>query len=297
MFNDATILVMYGVTPCHAGSGSSLGVVDLPIQRERHTNWPMVQASGVKGAFRANFQFYKDELKDKQQEIDLEKLTENIFGTAAEGSGYAGALSVSDAKILAYPMRSSVAPFVWITCPAVLKRLEKDLTIAGKIVTQKSPDVKIPDVKGAVAKEIDGVGSGKVLLEDYEVNVSGKAEGIPESLKPYLKKAERLLLVSDEVFNYGVSDCTQIMAQISIDDKTGTTSEGSLRYTEELPSDTIMYSVLQWGKSKNAENVYQADNVHAFVKKVIGNHIQVGGDETLGRGIFELDWHDAKEAK
>ena len=57
-----SVVIMYGITPCHAGSGSSMGVVDLPIQRERHTNWPMIQASGVKGAFRANFEKYKNTL-------------------------------------------------------------------------------------------------------------------------------------------------------------------------------------------------------------------------------------------
>ena len=45
-----SIAIMYGITPCHAGSGSSMGIVDLPIQRERHTNWPVIQSSGVKGA-------------------------------------------------------------------------------------------------------------------------------------------------------------------------------------------------------------------------------------------------------
>lgn len=31
MFENASIAIMYAVTPCHAGSGSALGVVDLPI--------------------------------------------------------------------------------------------------------------------------------------------------------------------------------------------------------------------------------------------------------------------------
>ena len=42
MKNNASILCLYAVTPCHAGSGASVGVVDLPIQRERHTNWPVI---------------------------------------------------------------------------------------------------------------------------------------------------------------------------------------------------------------------------------------------------------------
>ena len=54
MKNNASILCLYAVTPCHAGSGASVGVVDLPIQREAHTDWPCVYGSAVKGALRAH---------------------------------------------------------------------------------------------------------------------------------------------------------------------------------------------------------------------------------------------------
>ena len=77
MFENTSIAIMYAVTPCHAGSGSSLGVVDLPIQRERHTNWPMIQASGVKGAFRANFERFKNNI-DKYGEGTAEFASEAI---------------------------------------------------------------------------------------------------------------------------------------------------------------------------------------------------------------------------
>lgn len=49
------LCVFYGVTPLFAGSGQAIGAVDLPIQRERHTRWPMVQASGVKELFGIGF--------------------------------------------------------------------------------------------------------------------------------------------------------------------------------------------------------------------------------------------------
>ena len=45
MFQKANLLFLYTETPLHVGSGSSLGTVDLPIQREHHTNLPMVQLS------------------------------------------------------------------------------------------------------------------------------------------------------------------------------------------------------------------------------------------------------------
>ncbi len=290
MLNQASIVIMYAVTPCHAGSGSALGVVDLPIQRERHTNWPVIQASGVKGAFRSNFEKFKE-----VKQIDV--TTESIFGASDGGNsngGWQGACSMSDAKILAYPMRSNVAPFVWITCPAVLKRFVRDLEAAGK-----NPEINFENIKDceAVSLGSDPL-SGNVLIEDFGVAVQPN-ENITakfEKIKAYFEGAERLLLVSDKAFNYGVTDCTQIMAQIRIESETGTTADGSLRYQEELPSDTIMYSVIYWEDSKDVNSKNDAKKVHETVEKVAGSHIQIAGDETCGRGIFKLTWINA-EAK
>lgn len=292
MNKDFSVAVMYAVTPCHAGSGSALGVVDLPIQRERHTNWPVIQASGVKGAFRANFERYKNNLsqEDKDKIKKFDKLTHSVFGTS-EGTGYAGSLSISDAKIVAFPMRSNVSPFVWITCPSVLKRLKRDLDFAGVDVGA----CKVPEVESDKAYTINGSITGDILLEDYVVSVQG--EKLVTGFEPYLKGAERLLLISDEVFNYGVSNCTQIMAQIKINSETGTTVEGSLRYQEELPADTIMYTVIHWGDSKNSEETdLDADTIKRFIKEqVIKTYIQIAGDETCGRGIFQLTWNPRNE--
>ena len=294
MFGNSSVVVMYGVTPCHAGSGSSLGVVDLPIQRERATNWPVVQASGVKGAFRANFDQFKNKIaeEDKSKIKDFDKLTENIFGSADNNGGFAGSLCVSDAKILAYPMRSNVAPFVWITCPSVLKRLLKDLDVAGKSIS-----ILIPSVKESNAIVINDASNSikeSVITEDYKLTIQKDiTKELKEKLAAYIGQAERLLLVSDEVFDYGVSECTQIMAQIAIKPELGTTKDGSLRYQEELPSDTIMYAVVQWGDTKNSkEESLKADMIKKFIcEQVIAKHIQLGGDETCGRGIFELSWN------
>ena len=164
--------------------------------------------------------------------------------------------------------------------------MQKDLSFTGENIEK----CKIPEVKENEAVLIKGSISGNVLLEDYEVKVLNDKK--VEGLDVYFEGADRLILVSDEVFNYGVTNCTQIMAQIKIDSKTGTTAEGSLRYQEELPSDTLMYTVIHWGDSKNTvEDKLKADTIKRFItEEVIKNHIQIAGDETCGRGIFELTW-------
>lgn len=277
-----SLLTMYAVTPCHAGSGSSFGVIDLPIQRERHTNWPVIHASGMKGAMRAHFDRFNRKI-NANADYDL---TELIFGS--ESAEFAGSLSVSDAKILAFPMRSSHAPFVWITCPAVLARLNKDLKLAEKTGDDLT---EISSIGKNEAFWLNGEfkADEKILLEDVEV-AAIKQVILPHAGE-YLAKTGRLLIVNDEVFSYGVSHCTSVMAHIAIDQKTGTTKDSSLRYQEELPSDTLMYSTVCWGNARDAKSQMQADTIKGFVtQQAIATHLQVGGDETLGRGIFELEW-------
>jgi len=286
---NSSIMRLYAISPVHAGSGSSLGVVDLPIQRERHTQWPVINSSGVKGAIRAHFDRFKKRLKKPDELESLEQITENIFGS--ENADIPGALSVSDARILAFPMRSSVAPFVWITAPSVLKRLIQDLALTQSI----SNEVSLPEFDDNTEKGkafvFNGALKGTVLLEDIEVTVDERDLTGLSALKPYFKDADRLLVVHDEVFKYGVQHCTAINAQIAIDQKTGTTKTGSLRYAEELPADTIMYVVTFWGDSKNIDSNIKADMIKRFIQEqVMDKFIQIGGDETLGRGLFKIDW-------
>ncbi len=56
MFKIAIPMFLKIETPLHVGSGQDLGVVDLPIQREKHTNYPKIEASGIKGSIREVFE-------------------------------------------------------------------------------------------------------------------------------------------------------------------------------------------------------------------------------------------------
>ncbi len=290
MYTDnGSILRMYAVTPCHAGCGASQGVVDLPIQRERHTQWPMIQASGMKGAIRAHFERYKDNVKMDETQEQFNCLTELIFGS--EKADHAGSLSVSDAKILAFPMRSNISPFVWITCPAVLRRLNKDLLLLERKSIANLSD--LDKLGKSDAWCVSGKFTEPVLLEDMQVNVKD-GTAIATALAPLmgvLDLPERLIIVHDEIFTYGVTSCTQVMAQIKIDQSKGTTQDGSLRYQEELPADTLFYTVILWGPSREGNSRLSAETIASYVRNdVMSSHLQVGGDETLGRGIFELTW-------
>jgi len=291
--------VLYALTPVHAGSGQALGVVDLPIQRERHTHWPQVQSSGVKGALRDWFIRYYCENGNKEAE-DGDKqavtLANQVFGREESGDGdvgQAGAVSVTDARLLAFPVRSHISPFVWVTCPAILGRLKRDLALCGS-------DLDIPAI--APSKEENGVDiscgveNGKpVILEDMVVTTETheKDGTFKTAFSELAPQVERLLVISDEYFSFLVETATEVQPQIKINMKTGTTVDGSLRYQELLPADAVLYVLMFFGRERKKDNPAGAEVLRDLVHAAISSHIQIGGDMTLGRGIMAVNWLNA----
>ncbi|OPX37914.1 MAG: type III-B CRISPR module RAMP protein Cmr4 [Desulfobacteraceae bacterium 4484_190.1] len=281
-----SICTFYAISPVHAGSGAATSAVDLPIQRERHTNWPHIQASGVKGAMRDHYRRFAEGEKSEAINFIFGSDKENDKDRKGFDEDLPGAVSISDAKLLAFPMRSNIAPFVWVTCPSVLNRLRNDLAFA-KLGTIKD----LSSVNKEEAVVLKGTFSDRIILEDAVVKISGTEEGFafPEGTP----EMERLLLVSDGLFDYCVSSCTEVQTQIKIDSEKGTAADGALRYQEFLPADSVLYSIIYYSRAAGL-NELQAETIQAHIEDVIKDFIQIGGDETLGKGIFRISWLKSK---
>ncbi len=285
-----SILTFYAVSPIHAGSGAAVATVDLPIQRERHTGYPHIQASGVKGALRAHFREFVEH--DKKTHESGKKLINLIFGSDSQDDwgkdedALPGAISVSDAKLLAFPMRSNVAPFVWVTCPTIMNRLKKDLEFS-KIDKIDNPfevtDEEAEVLEGDIKKDT------QIILEDSIVKVVSEKATQIKFIKDNFPNIDKLLLISDEMFDYCVSSCTEIQTNIKIDSKTGTATDGALRYQEFLPADSVVYSIVYYSK-QHLDNDLHANVIKDFVENTIKDFIQIGGDETLGKGVCKINW-------
>ncbi|RCV66125.1 CRISPR-associated protein Cmr4 [Methanophagales archaeon] len=79
MYKLARPFFMVVETPLHAGSGADLGIVDMPIQRERHTGFPKIEASGLKGCMREAFEGYIE--KGKRKEGDKQIIEHYLLDT------------------------------------------------------------------------------------------------------------------------------------------------------------------------------------------------------------------------
>ncbi|PIE00911.1 MAG: type III-B CRISPR module RAMP protein Cmr4 [Acidobacteria bacterium] len=300
---ESSLITLKAVSPIHAGSGSSTGAVDNPIQRERHTSWPMVQATSFKGALRAHCRSQlgaaalADPASNARNMINWvfgsdssdywdEGVKKATFGDIKEDRQWpenlAGAISVSDLKLLFFPVRSNIAPFVYVTSPAVLKRFFGDLTFLGFEVET------VPNVKDECGYWInEDCGGDRVILEDAVITPNQEVIKI-EIIRKLFAGLDRILIVSDDMYDYCVTSCTEIQTQIKIDPKTGTAQSGALRYEELLQADSVLYGVITY--NHQVGETLKAKAIKDWLRENVQNYIQIGGDETLGRGICQIQW-------
>lgn len=273
MFKTANLILLMCETAMHAGTGSEIGVVDLPIQREAHTKFPKIESSSIKGSIRDFVSLHID--------ID-EKLINPIFGPE-DGDLYASAVSFLDAKILLFPVKSAKNIFTWVTCPLVLRNFVKTIELIqnknyelnnqklSKLIEMSDFSVLVNTVSSsAVLLDYDSSNDkGKIVLEEYvfDVSVNNETASISEVLadlifdneslnerdsnendkgqsndfwKKHLKN--NLAVISDNDFEYFVQYSTEVVTRIAIDKSTGTVKEGALWTEEYLPENTVMYT-------------------------------------------------------
>jgi len=278
------------------GSGTSLGVIDNPIQREKHTGHPLFAGSGIKGAVRE--QAGTGEKAMTREEINA------IFGPESNASDHAGAVSFSDAQLVAFPVRSLREGFVYATSPLALARLARLAAMAG--CRAPSTDLPEPPDTQAVVVDTGLLSQGKLVLESYEFAIMDEGcSKILEEIAAWLaefavpdnaeysyfrnKIARHLVLLSETQFAYFVHNATVVEPHVRIDDDTGTADDGGLFFTENVPPEAIFATLVMASqerrKNGDKEKGRSAAEVMARVAEVLdGRLLQIGGDATTGRG-------------
>ncbi|MCR4432001.1 MAG: type III-B CRISPR module RAMP protein Cmr4 [Tepidanaerobacteraceae bacterium] len=296
-------------TPLHPGSGSETGIVDLPIQRERHTNFPKIESSGLKGCIREAFENSKKKIKIDNQEVIVKNYAELIFGSGGEDA-YAGSLAFTDAKILFFPVKSLKGIFAWITCLPVIERFKEDMRIAGIKLKDFPSDIK----ENTLPQDSDIRISSEVVLEEFTFKVAldsetkKLAEWFAERIFPrqeandhykfWREKFKKdLVVLPEDDFTEFISTSTEVIARTIINNTTGTAE--NLWYEEYLSQDTILYSTaMATGvriKEDSKKGVFKADTSEKEAEKVIQffesgipEIIQIGGNQTIGKGITRI---------
>ena len=346
------LLIIKTLTPTHPGAGTSLGAIDLMLQREVTTNFPFIQGSSLKGAIRSHLEsqpvddnlarnlinFAKDngddELKKEVENLTPDKLTifrvrllvqklkklnkdvkdfeqlykklDTVFGPyEAGGELKKSSLTITDASLLFYPVRTLKGLYALVTCPEILRRLN-----------MPHIDLKVPDSllnldnKGTV-KALKSTKShyeinGKVYFEDLnfsvenlqdnDLNWTNEKLGLDEGIK------NRLFIVHDDVFQYFVEFATQVMSRNRINYETGIVEKGALWTEEHLPPETYLFSYLEDDgkviskiKKDESKDSKDATPFEWITDRLNDKVIHLGGDETVGKGFVQLKFKDLSE--
>ena len=285
----AYLTFVHTLSPLHAGTGQGVGVIDLPIAREKATNIPFLPGSSLKGTLRA-------------LSPDTERAS--IYGpepTDSDPDGNsASPVQFSDQRLLLLPVRSLAGTFAWVTSPYVLRRLKRDMQdVQNKTLSYVIP--AIGDMNSCfTASENQAITTnGKVYLEDLDLVPTYSADlntwalwiaqqvfpdGTDASWRDFL--VQRLCLVHDDAFSFLVENATEITARVKLLENSKTVKSGGLWYEEALPAETILSGIMlatPIGKAGKSDK-----EIVASLKRDARKSVQLGGKATVGRGLCRV---------
>lgn len=272
------IVTLLARTPVHVGAGNSVGTVDAPVQRERHTGIPIIPGSSLKGVL-------SDLWEEKFQRTEDGK---TLFGVNDDDkNAEAGRLLIGEGRLLAFPVRSAKGMFAWIVSPLTLQRFMRDASLSYEIPSLETEE--------EVYASKDLRLKNQVILEEYPFTVKGD---VPESIVTALKELasgdsvwkelpSHLVIVSNEIFQHFCENACEVVTRIGIDNETGTVKKsGALFNMEQVPSETLFYSLVMAKTRDDLEKLKEKLTKEQF--------LQIGGHSTIGLGFCSVYCQEVK---
>lgn len=281
----AKLLFLHALSPLHAGTGQGVGAIDLPIAREKGTEIPIVPGSSLKGVLRdACAALHKDD-----------DTCTRVFGPDTEHAHeHAGAVVLTDLRLVALPVRSLAGVFAWVSSPFLLQRLTRDAQLAGQSGVPAKPKLSAPQialVSNANVLELKGA----VILEDVKLTAQAQADDWADWLADRLFPGEEdkdwraefkahFCIVHDDVMSYLLQVGTEVTARIRLKDDEKTVAKGALWYEEALPAESILAGLVAAQPNGRAE----PNEVFEMLRRLAQHPLQIGGNATVGRGLCRL---------
>ena len=284
------LLFVHALSPLHAGTGQSIGAIDLAIARDRATQCPYLPGSSLKGSLRD---------VARQKFVQNGTLVIKLFGPeTANASDHAGALIVSDANLLLLPVRSVAGTFAWVTSPYLLHRFARDAKAANvNISLPKLPSTVGSCVVGKTSVLLAKVDSkDKVIFEDLDLDPAQdtSVDMLADTLGKWIFAESywqgllkhKLCIVHDDVMTFLSEHATDVVARIALKDESKTVRTGGLWYEESLPTESILVGLVHAQPTAKVE--LKPDDVLTHAKTIMNASIQLGGKATVGRGRCQL---------
>ena len=306
------LLYLLTRTPLHVGAGDTAGAVDQPVLRERPTGFPVIPGAALKGAFA---DMWTDPASGQRRPEGAW-----LFGLGSPGDAAAGALQFSEARLLAFPVRSAKGNFAWLTCPLMLRRLARDRGLpAGLLPAREWRDDQALFGRTSVISLAYGQ-EAKVVLEDYTFSHAGElpagdamatrsadarsgasAEGAASltacfqaliSRDPVWGEiGQRLVMVSDGMMSFFCQSACEIQQRVAVNDVRGAAEAGDFFTQENVPSETLFYASLNGFEERTRlrPKEQKLEALQVFADRVMGRVVQLGGDASIGHGLCTVE--------
>lgn len=275
----------YLLTPLHTGASSQAGNL-MGIAREAQTEFPYLPSSSLRGKIRSVLEsmhpeeagaLFGERIKDGQQPTE-------------------GEVWFVDATLLLFPVASYSHQFVWITCPLWLSRWNRWLR-------SDQLESLIKEWRSLLNKSLEDGGKSAIasitgnqiylqgaLLNESEIEpINPKAacwdcfKSIPDG-NGILDLEQKLVILSDHDCAGLVETGLQREVRVALEEGEKTAKDGSFRSEEAIPSETILF--FPWGL-KPAKSEKSTEQARQSLKEILGDRLQFGGLEGLGRGWVE----------
>lgn len=283
---------LHALSPTHAGVGRGVGYIDLPIDRDGVTGWPIIRGSSFKGV-------WADYYRATPSAREKDSVLRYAFGMAGEdNNSNAGALIPTDAQLVCLPVRSYRGTFAWATSPLCLQRLQRTLELAGFSGLPSAPsDLPVTDAHYcSAADQPSAITNGKhIFLEDLDFEAKdcptaaswGKqiAHWVFGKDSPWnVEFRKRFVVIPNDAFDFLCETGTEVHTRVRIDNDTKTVVEGQLWTEESLPAETILAGIIACDRvfAKNGIEVTPKGLLEKFANESIA--LQIGGKASVGRG-------------
>ena len=283
---------LHTLSPTHVGTGRGVGYIDLPIQRDKITGWPLIPGSAFKGVWADHFRA-TEENRRSNPKLGL------AFGRASDreaNASNAGALVPTDARLVCLPIRSFQGTFAWCTSPLALQMLHRDLFLAGMAdlpaaspflaegSVHRTSTTKLEDNGRIFLEDLDFAGKECATATEWSARLAAWVFPGDEKRKWRDRFVERFAVVPDSVFDFLTETGTEVSARVRIDDDLKTVKPGQLWNEESLPSETILAGLVYCDRvySRESNGVTAADLVGQFATEPLT--LQIGGKATTGHG-------------
>ena len=280
------LLFLHVLSPLHVGTGQGVGVIDLPVAREKPTGIPIVPGSSLKGVLRA-------QVADKD-------LCKRVFGPETDVAyEHAGSVQFGDLYLLFLPVRSLRGTFAWVTSPFLLQRFARDVAwVQNGLVFPQVPQVAQENrclVPAQLTSHLLLDRAARVILEDLDLQAQMEQNldqwattlaplAFPNDGTWQTHFKERICVVHDDVLAFLLETALEVTARVRLKEDTKTVARGALWYEEALPAESILYGVVVIAPVKAT-----AEEVDQVLQSATRQSIQLGGDATVGRGLCRLN--------